>query len=494
MGKDLKESLSLWSHYSKAQLDKVNEESGIEPGEDEHLDSYDYLYLPSSKGKVEFGILRSTYDGEKYNDLSVSLGGLHEHIVDTKKVIDAFGLSIPSLSGDYADIADEQITKAINNLDQDDVDQLLVDFGYFKSKDLTEGEEKKEIPDISVKDDTLTVDIDDIPEVEKTEGETEPCEECEEFDTKLKGFLDAFLKTQDLETEGEEEKDLFVKLFHETFPEIDCCAEKHSDIDDEVEDGGDDTNPAAEGTGAEEDVVLLEQLQKTLKENRLLKKELKDLQAEKAVGNSKVTKLSEELNQFKSIAALAGKKALNLKSYENENLKLKEQYSSLKESLDKVQKDLTSKQKDVEDSKSQLSKLTEENKNLKEQLDAKTKSSTKLEQSYQKSTKLVEKYKNFAHEIANRYIDSKALALGVSPNEIKNRLNESYTLDEVDAVCEDLQDYSINISKLPFQVNKPGSMRARLREDRSKDPLKDMDSQYDDTVDDYLLDLAGLRK
>ena len=79
-------------------------------------------------------------------------------------------------------------------------------------------------------------------------------------------------------------------------------------------------------------------------------------------------------------------------------------------------------------------------------------------------------------------------------NEIKNRLSESYTLDEVDEVCEDLQDYSINISKLPFQVNKPGSMRARLREDRSKDPLKDMDSQYDDTVDDYLLDLAGLRK
>ena len=243
-----------------------------------------------------------------------------------------------------------------------------------------------------------------------------------------------------------------------------------------------------------EDVVLLEQLQKTLKENRLLKKELKDLQAEKAVGNSKVTKLSEELNQFKSIAALAGKKALNLKSYENENLKLKEQCNSLKESLDKSQKDLTSKQKDVEDSKSQVTKLTEENKDLKEQLDAKIKSSTKLEQSYQKSTKLVEKYKNFAHEIANRYIDSKALALGVSPNEIKNRLSESYTLDEVDAVCEDLQDYSINISKLPFQVNKPGSMRARLREDRSKDPLKDMDSQYDDTVDDYLLDLAGLRK
>ena len=362
-----------------------------------------------------------------------------------------------------------------------------------KQLNLKEEKEEKEIPDISVKDNTLTVDIDKEPEVEITDGEKESCEECEEFDSKLKGFLDAFLKTQDLEAEGEEEKDLFVKLFHETFPELDCCAEKHDVINDEVENKEEDSL-AAKDTGAEDDIMLLEQLQNTLKENRLLKKELKNLQAEKAVGNSKVTKLNEELNQFKSIAALAGKKALNLKSYENENLKLKEQFNSLKEDLNKAQKDLSSKQKDVEDSKSQITKLSEENKNLKEQLDAKIQSSTKLEQSYQKSTKLVEKYKNFAHEIANRYIDSKALALGVSSNEIKNRLSESYTLDEVDEVCEDLQDYSINISKLPFKVDKPGSMRARLREDRSKDPLKDMDSQYDDTVDDYLLDLAGLRK
>ena len=362
----------------------------------------------------------------------------------------------------------------------------------YKNKSKLKEDKEEEIPDISVKDNTLTVDIDDTPEVEKSGGEEETCAECEEFDTKLKDFLDTFLKTQDLEAEGEEEKDLFVKLFHETFPELDCCAEKHNDIDDEVTDTTSEL--AAKDTGAEDDVVLLEQLQNTLKENRLLKKELKNLQAEKAVGNSKVTKLNEELNQFKSIAALAGKKALNLKSYENENLKLKEQFNSLKENLNKAQKDLSSKQKDVEDSKSQITKLSEENKNLKEQLDAKIQSSTKLEQNYQKSTKLIEKYKNFAHEIANRYIDSKALALGVSSNEIKNRLSESYTLDEVDEVCEDLQDYSINISKLPFQVNKPGSMRARLREDRSKDPLKDMDSQYDDTVDDYLLDLAGLRK
>lgn len=73
-------------------------------------------------------------------------------------------------------------------------------------------------------------------------------------------------------------------------------------------------------------------------------------------------------------------------------------------------------------------------------------------------------------------------------------MNESYTLDDVDKVCDQLQKQVVNISKLPFQLDKPGSMRARLRENRNSDPLKDMDGEYDDTVDDYLLDLAGLNK
>ena len=78
--------------------------------------------------------------------------------------------------------------------------------------------------------------------------------------------------------------------------------------------------------------------------------------------------------------------------------------------------------------------------------------------------------------------------------EILNRLNESYSLDDVDNVCEDLKDYSLNISRLPFAFDKPGNARVRVREDHSKDPLKDIDSEYDDTVYDYLLDLTGLKK
>lgn len=354
--------------------------------------------------------------------------------------------------------------------------------------------EEKEIPDITVKGDTLTVDIDKEPEVEITDGKKEPCEECEEFDSKLKGFLDTFLETQDLETEGEEEKDLFVNLFHETFPEIDCYAEKHDDIDGEVEDGKEDSFHAAKDTGAEEDVELLEQFQKALKENKSLKEEIRKLQAEQAVGNTKVTKLNEELEKFKLLATNAGKKALSLRDYSSENAKLKDKLNALNESLSKANKISieTNSQKDkVQES---LDIKTKENKDLKEKLDSVTKSSKLIEEKYQKSIKLVEKYKQLAHEIANRYIDNKALALGVSSNEIKNRLNESYTLDEVDEVCEQIQGNSLKLDTLPFMLSKSGATRVKLRENRERDPLKSIDSQYDDSVDDYLLDLAGLKK
>ena len=351
--------------------------------------------------------------------------------------------------------------------------------------------EEKEIPDITVKGDTLTVDIDKEPEVEITDGEKEP---CEEFDSKLKEFLDRFLETQGLETEGEEEKDLFVKLFHETFPELDCYAEKHDDIDDEVEDGKEDSSYAAKDTGAEEDVELLEQFQKALKENKSLKEEIRKLQAEQAVGNTKVTKLNEELEKFKLLATNAGKKALSLRDYSSENAKLKDKLNALNESLSKANKISieTNSQKDkVQES---LDIKTKENKNLQEKLDSVTESSKLIEEKYQKSIKLVEKYKQLAHEIANRYIDNKALALGVSSNEIKNRLNESYTLDEVDEVCEQIQGNSLKLDTLPFMLSKSGVTRAKLRENRERDPLKSIDSQYDDSVDDYLLDLAGLKK
>ena len=68
--------------------------------------------------------------------------------------------------------------------------------------------------------------------------------------------------------------------------------------------------------------------------------------------------------------------------------------------------------------------------------------------------KLVEQYKSDAKKAINKYIDSQAIKLGVSSSEIKNRLNESYTFEDVDAVCESLFDYKSSMNKLPFNLSK----------------------------------------
>jgi len=53
----------------------------------------------------------------------------------------------------------------------------------------------------------------------------------------------------------------------------------------------------------------------------------------------------------------------------------------------------------------------------------------------------------------DKYIESKAVSLGISANEIKNRLSETYTFTDIDNICEDLRKYKINLNNLPFSSN-----------------------------------------
>ena len=336
--------------------------------------------------------------------------------------------------------------------------------------------------------------IDDL-EIEK--------DSCCVDDAKLIELLHKFLDKEGLELDGEgEEEKHFIELYHEVVcPE--CAdgegAEEASASEDKEE------VPAEPEVEDNESSEVVEQLQAMLKENSSLKEEVKALQEEKAVSGAKVSSLTEQLNSFKSVAANAGKKAIELKSLETKQNDLEKENNSLKEELSKAKSKsdfqdtrISKLRESREELKSKVNALDEENKKLKESLEtAKKDSDKKLTESkgiIAKAKSLVEQYKKLAHQNANRYIEQKARGLGISKNEIINRLDEKYTLDDVDRICEDLQDYSINISRLPFAFDKPGDAKIRVREDVSKSPLKSMDSYYDDTVDDFLLDLAGLKK
>ena len=100
--------------------------------------------------------------------------------------------------------------------------------------------------------------------------------------------------------------------------------------------------------------------------------------------------------------------------------------------------------------------------------------STKLS----KSKQLVEKYKGYVNGVVDRYVESKAVMLGISVNEIKNRLNESYTLDDIDKICDDLQQYNLRISKLPFDIKK--GTRISVKESKPSSTYKVQVPEEDD--------------
>lgn len=368
-----------------------------------------------------------------------------------------------------------------------------------EAKEKVEQEEKQVEPEDDASEDKIISPetMDDI-EIEEKEN-SEP---CQIDDAKLIELLHKFLEGEGLELDGEgEEEQHFIDLFHEIVcPE--CAVKEPEDGLDNIKDGtAQDEEPEV---GDSESSELVAQVQDLLKENGSLKEELKTLQAEKAVSGAKVSRLNEELNNFKSVAANAGKKALEYRNLETKTSSLREAIESLKESVAESNKEVELQSAKIsqlteakEDLLNKFNALSSENKKLKEKLQStetnSTKQLTESSKKIAKAKKLIEQYKGLAHQNANRYIELKARGLGISKNEILNRLNESYTLDDVDNVCDDLKEYSLNISTLPFAFDKPGSAKVRIREDRSKDPLNKMDSQYDDTVDDYLLELAGLK-
>ena len=361
---------------------------------------------------------------------------------------------------------------------------------------------KEEVEDLDVDTKLEIMEPETLDDLELEKEESDKKEDCCVDDSKLIELLHKFLEKEGLELDGKgEEEQHFIDLYHEVVCPS-CSDTDEESVDDINKEEVQNTEPEVEDNESDE---LLEQIQKLLKENCDLKEKVKDLQTEKAVSGTKVNKLNEELNTFKSVAASAGKKALEMKNLETKTSNLIKENTSLKEELSKVTKKtelqdtrISKLVESKEDLTTKLSSIENENKKLKESLESvKTNSNKKLteaKETINKAKKLIEKYKDLAHDTANRYIERRALALGINKNEILNRLSESYSLDDVDNVCEDLKDYSLNISRLPFAFDKPGSARVRVREDHSKDPLKDIDSEYDDTVDDYLLDLAGLKK
>lgn len=155
--------------------------------------------------------------------------------------------------------------------------------------------------------------------------------------------------------------------------------------------------------------------------------------------NAKDTKvLTEQLTAVKDSAAVAEKK-LN-----ESNNKFKSRIKSLKENLANVTKERDTNASELRTLREDYEILNKDLVQTKEQFSSK----------FEKQNKLLEKYQKITQNAIDRYINIQANNLGVKPVEIKNRLSESFTFNDIDSVCEDLREYKLNVSMLPFNTNR----------------------------------------
>lgn len=251
--------------------------------------------------------------------------------------------------------------------------------------------------------------------------------------------------------------------------------------------------PAEEAGDAGEDEVI-ESLKEAVRQKDLLENEVRDLKNQKTVSDAEVQGLKEELEKYKGgfmrVSELASKSTtlekekkalieqLNLKNTEIKDLKSKvENHTSLTESAkaEKVKvNELTEKLAKVQ------VEAEETEKTLTEALEASRKKA-------QDRTNLAKSYKAKYDAVVERYIANKAKMLGVRPQDITSKLAESYSLDDIDNVCNDL----LEESRPQFGLV-GGNPRVRVNESvKSEKKVIDPDNGYE--IDDDLLILAGLK-
>ena len=239
---------------------------------------------------------------------------------------------------------------------------------------------------------------------------------------------------------------------------------------------------------------FIESLKEMIRQKEALETEVNDLRKAKSVGDAKEQELQEKLQRYRTAFRTTSAEAAKVPELEAKVKELTEKLTQsqidVKTLTEKVNKAQQLKES-IEGNKANERRLTEEVSRLTEKsetLEAKLEGQTKVyTEKLEERTNLAKAYKARFIETLTKYVESKAKILGVAPSEITSRLNESYTLKDVDAVCDEILDSTANFSRLPFGGRAKTSARiaesiSRPRNNYEEDDLSD------------LYELAGLKK
>ena len=179
--------------------------------------------------------------------------------------------------------------------------------------------------------------------------------------------------------------------------------------------------------------------------NVSLQKKVAALTEQVEAVNATKTTLNEKLSTEKtSVKTLQEQMSTLVETHKTEIKTLEEEKTKLISDKQKLTEDIQSHKKDLQIHRSQ--------------------STAQIE----KAKQLVEKYKSIAKTAVDKYISLQAQRCGVPVAEIKKKLSENYSFNDIDKVCESLQEYRINVSTLPFSVSKDKPVKMQLKESVKK--------------------------
>jgi hypothetical protein len=248
--------------------------------------------------------------------------------------------------------------------------------------------------------------------------------------------------------------------------------------EDEAGDAGDDE--------------VIESLKNVIRQKDALETEVDTLRKAKAVGDAKEQELQEELYRCRAALAEARTEAAKVPKLRSRIQALSENLTQSKATIETLTEKVNKAQQlkeSIEGSKVNERRLNEEVSRLakkSEALEAKLEGQTKVyTEKLQERTNLAKSYKARFIETLTKYVESKANMLSISPSEITSRLNENYTLADVDAVCDQILESTVSFSRLPFSGRQRTS--ARISESVSRSSAYEEDDLSD------LYELAGLK-
>lgn len=369
------------------------------------------------------------------------------------------------------------------------------------SEEPTDEEVEEPVEEISTEEVAIDVSTEDEVDL-NTVGDA--IELLQEYDDDIK------VELEPIEIDGKEYPvDGFTSFVDDSGEEpilvlgVNCEADKEPNADEDKEQDTEEETPVETVEEVEEteesadddgDDEVIESLKEMVRQKEALETEVNDLRKAKSVGDAKEQELQEKLQRYRTAFKTTSAEAAKVPELE---AKVKELTEKLTQSQNNV-KTLTEKvnkaqqlKESIEANKVNERRLTEEVSRLtkkSETLEAKLEGQNKVyTEKLQERTNLAKAYKARFIETLTKYVESKAKMLGVAPSEITSRLNESYTLKDVDAVCDEILDSAANFSRLPFGGRTKAA--ARISESVSRPAAK---YEEDDLSDLY--ELAGLKK